>query len=206
MTVTDLATETADGIDQGLPPIALRKAVMNTTDRPGLPNVYGLHHWAYRCRDSEETRHFYEDILGLPLAAAVFHERVPSTQEYCPTTTSFSSWPMVPTSPSSTFSTVNPIRPTPDTPSWLHHMALEVDNRQSLIDAKTRLEAAGVSVLGIIDHGWFDSIYFFDPNGMRLELTYRTASLANMKARAQAARVLLADRPNKIAELAKRVI
>ena len=29
--------------------------------------IEGLHHWAYRCRDAEETRHFYEDILGLPL-------------------------------------------------------------------------------------------------------------------------------------------
>ena len=28
----------------------------------------GLHHNAYRCRDSEETRRFYEDFLGLPLA------------------------------------------------------------------------------------------------------------------------------------------
>jgi len=29
--------------------------------------IKGLHHWAYRCRDAEEIRHFYEDILGLPL-------------------------------------------------------------------------------------------------------------------------------------------
>ena len=30
--------------------------------------IKGLHHAAYRCRDSEETRAFYEDFLGLPLA------------------------------------------------------------------------------------------------------------------------------------------
>ena len=30
--------------------------------------IKGLHHNAYRCRDSEETRRFYEDFLGLPLA------------------------------------------------------------------------------------------------------------------------------------------
>src|SRR5919206_539862 len=29
--------------------------------------IQGLHHWAYRCRDAEETRHFYEDLLGMPL-------------------------------------------------------------------------------------------------------------------------------------------
>ena len=32
--------------------------------------IRGLHHSAYRCRDSEETRRFYEDFLGLPLVNA----------------------------------------------------------------------------------------------------------------------------------------
>ena len=36
----------------------------------------------------------------------------------------------------------------------------------------TRLEAAGIDVVGVTDHGLFHSIYFFDPNGHRLELTY----------------------------------
>ena len=31
----------------------------------------GLHHSAYRCRDSEETRQFYSDFLGLPLVNAL---------------------------------------------------------------------------------------------------------------------------------------
>ncbi len=32
--------------------------------------INGLHHNAYRCRDSEETRQFYEEFLGLPLVNA----------------------------------------------------------------------------------------------------------------------------------------
>ena len=32
--------------------------------------IKGLHHNAYRCRDSEETRRFYEDFLGLRFAEA----------------------------------------------------------------------------------------------------------------------------------------
>ncbi|MFM1895739.1 MAG: hypothetical protein RLZZ385_813 [Pseudomonadota bacterium] len=32
--------------------------------------IKGLHHNAYRCRDSEQTRRFYEDLLGLPLGLA----------------------------------------------------------------------------------------------------------------------------------------
>src|SRR5712671_985814 len=38
--------------------------------------IRGLHHWAYRCRDAEETRHFYEDLLGLPLVHVVTADHV----------------------------------------------------------------------------------------------------------------------------------
>jgi catechol-2,3-dioxygenase len=41
---------------------------------------------------------------------------------------------------------------------------------------KARLEAAGVPVIGITEHTIFKSIYFFDPNGHRLELAANTAS------------------------------
>ena len=46
--------------------------------------IHGLHHFAWRCRDAEETRHFYEDLLGLPLAHVIKADTVPSTGEYCP--------------------------------------------------------------------------------------------------------------------------
>ena len=48
------------------------------------PPIHGLPHFAWRCRDAEETRHFYEAILGLPLVHVVKEERVPSTGEHCP--------------------------------------------------------------------------------------------------------------------------
>ena len=34
-------------------------------------NIEGLNHAAYRCRNSEDTRQFYEDFLGLPLVDAL---------------------------------------------------------------------------------------------------------------------------------------
>jgi catechol-2,3-dioxygenase len=64
--------------------------------------------------------------------------------------------------------------PSPNTPSWVNHLALELSSRDELISAKQRLEAAGIEVLGITDHHFINSIYFFDPNGIRLELTVRT--------------------------------
>ena len=56
----------------------------------------------------------------------------------------------------------------------MNHLALELSSRDELISAKQRLEAAGIEVLGITDHHFINSIYFFDPNGIRLELTVRT--------------------------------
>ena len=66
--------------------------------------------------------------------------------------------------------------PSPNTPAWVNHIALRVDSVEALGVAKARLEAAGVEVLGITDHHIIESIYFFDPNGIRLELTVPTAS------------------------------
>jgi catechol-2,3-dioxygenase len=40
--------------------------------------------------------------------------------------------------------------------------------------AKEKLESAGVDVLGPTDHTIFKSIYFFDPNGHRIELAANT--------------------------------
>jgi hypothetical protein len=59
----------------------LRQSVANSGTPRGFPVVYGLNHYAFRCRDAEETRHFYEDILKLPLACTIYHDRVPSTGE-----------------------------------------------------------------------------------------------------------------------------
>jgi catechol-2,3-dioxygenase len=45
----------------------------------------------------------------------------------------------------------------------------------ALFAAKKRLESAGIDVLGPVNHTIFKSIYFFDPNGHRLELAANTA-------------------------------
>ena len=66
--------------------------------------------------------------------------------------------------------------PSPNTPEWVNHIALRVDSVGALRAAKAQLEAAGVEVLGVTDHHIIESIYFFDPNGIRLELTVPTAS------------------------------
>jgi catechol 2,3-dioxygenase-like lactoylglutathione lyase family enzyme len=140
---------------------------------PSVP-IQGMHHCAWRCRDSEETRHFYEDILGLPLVHVIKSDVVPSTGEYCPYVHLF--FRMGDGSFIAFFDLGDDLVsiPSPNTPAWVNHIALRVDTREDLQRAKRNLEAEGIQVLGITDHHIIESIYFFDPNGIRLELTVPT--------------------------------
>jgi catechol 2,3-dioxygenase-like lactoylglutathione lyase family enzyme len=150
-----------------------------------------LNHFAYRCRDAEETRHFYEDLLGLPLAHIVQEDYVPSTGEYCPYTHIF--FKMADGSFVAFFDLGDgeaPL-PSPNTPAWVNHLALQVPDEGQLVAAKARLEDAGVTVLGITDHTIIHSIYFFDPNGLRVELTTWAVDQEHMDREATVARTRL---------------
>jgi glyoxylase I family protein len=142
--------------------------------------VNGLHHFAYRCRDAEQTRHFYEDILGLPLFHYIRSDVVPSTGEYCPYVHIF--FRMTDGSCLAFFDLGDNVAPapSPNTPAWVNHIALRVDTVAQLEAMKARIEAHGIEVLGVTDHRVFKSIYFFDPNGIRLELCAQLASNAQM--------------------------
>ncbi|MCG8693761.1 MAG: VOC family protein [Minwuiales bacterium] len=154
--------------------------------------IRGLNHFAWRCRDAEETRAFYEDLLGLPLAHVIKADHVPSTGEYCPYVHIF--FEMADGSYVAFFDLGDNTAtvPDPETPAWVNHLALEVPDEAALMAAKARLEAADVSVIGPTDHGIIKSIYFFDPNGIRLELTTRTATAEEMADHASHAHEALA--------------
>ncbi|MDE0008880.1 MAG: VOC family protein [Gammaproteobacteria bacterium] len=130
-----------------------------------------IHHVAYRCNDAKETVEFYRDVLGMRFELAFAEDKVPSTGAPDPYMHVFLDAGMgnvlaffeLPGSP--------PMGKDPNTPNWVQHIAFEVASRQELLAAKQRLEATGLDVLGPVDHGIFDSIYFFDPSGHRLELT-----------------------------------
>ncbi len=135
-----------------------------------------IHHVAYRCNDAKETVDFYRSKLGMDFKLAIAEDRVPSTQAPDPYMHVFLDAGMgnvlaffeLPNSPA--------MSRDPCTPDWVQHIAFEVETKDELLATKTRLEEAGLEVLGPIDHGIFDSIYFFDPNGHRLELTVNKGS------------------------------
>jgi glyoxylase I family protein len=160
---------------------------------PAPAPIHQLHHYAYRAKDAEETRHFYEDILGLPLYHIIQSDHVPSTGEYCPYTHFF--FRLQDGSFIAFFDLGNDeaALPSPNTPAWVNHISFRVDSQQALRDMKERLEANGVEVLGITDHHIFHSIYFFDPNGVRLELTAQLADEFQMLQESKTAHARLAE-------------
>ena len=154
--------------------------------------IHGLHHFAWRCRNAEETRRFYEDLLGLPLVHVIRADHVPSTGEYCPYVHIF--FRLGDGSHIAFFDLGDgtAAAPSPNTPVWVNHLALRVDSLDALHAARERLLAAGVAVLGPTDHHIIQSIYFFDPNGLRLELTVPTVPEAEMQRLASLAHADLA--------------
>lgn len=131
--------------------------------------IKGLHHNAYRCRDSEATRKFYEDFLGLPLAGTL---EIKETKSGRKTNTLHTFYRMDDGSYLAFFEA-------PDMPFEFRkqhdydlHIALEVPADQ-LRPMLERGRAAGIETRGISDHVFIDSIYFRDPNGYVVELTAR---------------------------------
>lgn len=169
---------------------ALRPA---TSPLPAPAPVQQLHHYAYRAKDAEETRHFYEDILGLPLYHIIQSDYVPSTGEYCPYTHFF--FRLQDGSFIAFFDLGNDeaALPSPNTPLWVNHISFRVDTVADLEAMKARLEADGIEVLGVTDHHIFKSIYFFDPNGVRLELTAQLADEFQMLEESKTAHARLAE-------------
>ncbi|MES2399121.1 MAG: VOC family protein [Pseudomonadota bacterium] len=155
--------------------------------------VHQLHHYAYRAKDAEETRHFYEDILGLPLYHIIQSDHVPSTGEYCPYTHFF--FRLRDGSFIAFFDLGDDVAalPSPNTPAWVNHISFRVDTVADLQAMKARLEAENVEVLGVTDHHVFKSIYFFDPNGIRLELTAQLATEDEMEKESHVAHTRLAE-------------
>lgn len=132
-----------------------------------------LDHVAYRCRDAQETVTFYNTYLDMDLVAAVTDTHVQSTKEYCPHIHVFLA--MQDGSCVAFFET--PEEPEmgrdPNTPEWVQHLALEVADRETLLSMARRLQDGGIEVVGPKDGHLCLSVYFFDPNGHRLELTNR---------------------------------
>jgi catechol 2,3-dioxygenase-like lactoylglutathione lyase family enzyme len=144
------------------------------------PDLQGVHHVAYRCKDAKETVAFYHDVLGMDFQLAIAEDHVPSTGAYDPymhifldagngNVLAFFELPEQPD-----------MGRDENTPQWVQHIAFKVATMDDLMAAKARAEEHGLDVIGPTNHGIFRSIYFFDPNGHRLELACNTGTPEQM--------------------------
>ena len=139
-----------------------------------------IHHVAYRCKDAKETVEFYQNMLNMDFLVAIAEDQVPSTKEPDPYMHLFLdagqgnilAFFELPNSPE--------MSRDPNTPEWTQHIAFQIESEEALLSAKAELEAKGLDVLGPTNHGVIKSIYFFDPNGHRLELTCLTGTPVQM--------------------------
>ena len=134
------------------------------------PSLQRIHHVAYRCRDAKETVEWYGRVLGMEYTTAFAEDKVPSTGADDPYMHVF-----LDAGGGNVLAFFElPNQPEMDrdrnTPAWVQHLAFEVADLDALLAAKAHVEAQGIEVLGPTYHGIFKSIYFFDPNGHRIEL------------------------------------
>ena len=134
-----------------------------------------LHHAAYRCENSEETRKFYEDFLGLPLVHAF---EINQTKTGRKTSVLHTFYRMDDDSHLAFFEA-------PDQPfNFINqhdfdlHIALEV-TPSVLTEMYEKGKRNNIETRGISDHGFISSIYFRDPNGYVVELTAKNTDITD---------------------------
>lgn len=130
----------------------------------------GVHHAAYRCKNAKETVEWYDRILGMEYVSAFSEDTVPSTGEHDPYMHVFLDAGNNNVLAFFELPTQKDMGRDENTPAWVQHLAFRVGSEDELLTAKTHIESEGVDVLGPTHHGIFKSIYFFDPNGHRVEL------------------------------------
>lgn len=132
----------------------------------------GLHHTAFVTDDQEKTRHFYEDIIGLPLIATWCEsdELFGKMRTYCHTFYGLGEQGAL-----AFFQFADPEDQKqfgPEIPkSPFKHIALDTEQKTQ-DEIRERLEKNGYGDnYYVLDHGYCVSLYIEDPNGMLLEFT-----------------------------------
>jgi catechol 2,3-dioxygenase-like lactoylglutathione lyase family enzyme len=163
---------------------------------PGPRPITNTQHTAYRCRDAEQTRWYYEDVLGLKLAAALDFEEHSGVEgeprKYMHLFFEMGDGNLVaffddPDNVAESFfdKKMN---------GFDSHIAMEVESMESLLAMQKRIQDAGITCLGPLDHDFAFSIYAFDPSGVQTELTCKAENYGEiMTAAAESAHQCVRD-------------
>lgn len=170
MSATTSTAATATAPEGGLDSSLESQHAPQSTLRPGRPTM--LSHAAYITHDTAATADFFTRILGMELVNAVLDDKIPSTGEPVPYFHSF--FRMSDGSTVAFFEAPElPRKPPPPHPAYgtFEHLAMEVDDRETVDAWYQWLVSNRVEVVGPVDHKIIYSIYFHDPSGLRLEIT-----------------------------------
>jgi len=153
----------------------------------------GLHHLAFATRDAGATQHFYEDVLGYPLVRAEAHRRGKGWFKHF--------FYDIGDGECLAFFEFRDIGESPDwrsdhaaslgLPPWVNHVALRAHSLDELERRKRQLASHGVDEIHEVDHGWCQSVYVMDPNGILVEWCCTTGEFE--QPRDEALRVLQSD-------------
>ena len=130
-----------------------------------------LHHTAYVVKDLEATRHFYEDILGMPLVATWCEQEELFGKErtYCHCFFGIGDGGAL-----AFFQFANADDQQEFGPelaaSPFRHVALNVDE-DTQAELEKRIKDAGLEATYVLEHGYCRSVYVVDPDGMIVEFT-----------------------------------
>ncbi|MEZ4443551.1 MAG: VOC family protein [Polyangiaceae bacterium] len=143
-----------------------------TIERRKKIKVRQFHHHAFRTRDMEATRQFYEDILGMPMIGVFVETTDPVTEQ--PSNYIHAFFEMADGSALAFFQFQEGLYKesaiSGNQDPFDHHIALEVESKDAVYAMRDKLESKGIDHM-LIDHGYCYSIYMHDPNGMQVELT-----------------------------------
>lgn len=140
-----------------------------------LKPVHNMHHTAYRCRDAEQTRWFYEDVLGFKLIAALMFDEEPGRavkREFMHLffQTADGNFIAFFDAPEDVEEKMFIARHGFD-----QHIAFEVESMEQLKAWRRHINKMGRPCFGPINHEFVHSIYMYDPNGVQVELTTKDA-------------------------------
>lgn len=134
----------------------------------------GIHHAAYRCLDADQTRWFYEEVMGLKAAAGLVIDGVPGTGEdltYMHLFFELTNGEFIAFFDSPEDAKAGDFD---RKESFDMHLAIEAESEADMLAMQQRIRSYGIKCAGPIRHGFVDSIYMYDPNGIQVEITVKT--------------------------------
>ena len=133
----------------------------------------GINHLAFITNDMDHTIRFYRDLMGFPLVAGLGNAEF---KHYFFRITPADSIAFFSYDQATPMELKRHGVPT-DRPLGFDHVSIGVDTKADLFAVKDKVEAAGFTVSGPVDHGLGWSIYFFDPNNIPLEVTWQNLEI-----------------------------